>query len=276
MKMAKATSKDLDAAIDLAGVIENVCQGYFPSNADADDDDPTFFDPDDQGHLKAFYDRVMAIVKPAPGALHRVSGGMHTVLHNDIADPDDDVLSLHPRLVAALEAVETLAEIRAALTFQQRVQPWMLECFGSEIAADMSERCHRLFEESGEACQSKGMTRSEAHQLVDYTWDRPIGGPDQEVGGVMVTLAAFCLAAGIDMHAAGESELARINVPETVAKIRAKQAAKPKHSPLPATSARLTDDEVIEKSLRAVYGSCFTEQDVVFARTLVSTARGQE
>ncbi|MCA8120485.1 hypothetical protein LGN07_17320 [Burkholderia cepacia] len=77
------------------------------------------------------------------------------------------------------------------------------------------------------------MTREEAHELVDYTWSRPVGEPTQEVGGVMVTLAALCLANGLDMHAAGETELARINVPETVAKIRAKQAAKPKHSPLP-------------------------------------------
>ncbi|MBK5061728.1 hypothetical protein IQ290_16035 [Burkholderia sp. R-70199] len=109
----------------------------------------------------------------------------------------------------------------------------MLECFGAEIAADKFERNHRFFEEATEAVQANGMTRSEAHQLVDYAFNRPIGELHQEVGGVMVTLAALCLASGIDMHAAGETELARIGVPETVAKIRAKQATKPKHSPLP-------------------------------------------
>lgn len=147
---------------------------------------------------------------------------------------DEQMARLNQRVIELNAENEKL---RTAHQFQQRVQPWMLECFGAEIAADMRERCHRLFEESGEACQSKGMTRSEAHQLVDYTWDRPIGEPYQEVGGVMVTLAAFCLAVGIDMHAAGETELARISVPETVAKIRAKQAAKPKHSPLPEVPA---------------------------------------
>ncbi|WP_249207064.1 hypothetical protein [Burkholderia cenocepacia] len=128
--------------------------------------------------------------------------------------------------------------LRARLTqalapFQQRVQPWMLACFGAKISADKLERNHRFFEEAGELVQACGMTREEAHALVDYTWSRPVGEPTQEVGGVMVTLAALCLANGLDMHAAGETELARINVPETVAKIRAKQAAKPKHSPLP-------------------------------------------
>ncbi|MBB3256908.1 hypothetical protein [Paraburkholderia sp. WP4_3_2] len=125
----------------------------------------------------------------------------------------------------------------AAALFQARVQPWMMECFGAEISADRIERNHRFFEEATELVQACGMTASEAHQLVDYTFGRPIGEPAQEVGGVMVTLAALCLANGLDMHAAGETELARISAPETVAKIRAKQAAKPKHSPLPETAA---------------------------------------
>lgn len=121
----------------------------------------------------------------------------------------------------------------AGATFQQRVQPWMLECFGAEIAADRVERNHRFLEESLELVQALGCTASEAHQLVDYVFGRPVGDPPQEVGGVMVTLAALCLASGLDMHDAGEVELARISAPELVAKIRAKQAAKPKHSPLP-------------------------------------------
>ncbi|WP_063807636.1 hypothetical protein [Burkholderia cepacia] len=133
---------------------------------------------------------------------------------------------------------DVAAWLRARLTqalapFQQRVQPWMLACFGAKISADKLERNHRFFEEAGELVQACGMTREEAHALVDYTWSRPVGEPTQEVGGVMITLAALCLANGLDMHSAGETELERINVPETVAKIRAKQAAKPKHSPLP-------------------------------------------
>jgi len=115
--------------------------------------------------------------------------------------------------------------------FQQRVLPWMMACFGEAISNDLQERNHRFFEEATELVQSTGMTRSEAHQLVDYVYGRPLGEPAQEVGGVMVTLAALCLAAKMDMHAAGETELARIWT--KVEQIRAKQAAKPKHSPLP-------------------------------------------
>jgi|GEM_PF-2238675 len=138
--------------------------------------------------------------------------------------------------IAAWNRRALLVASEPAAPFQERVQPWMLECFGPEIAADKIERNHRFFEEATEAVQANGMTRSEAHQLVDYTFDRPIGELRQEIGGVMVTLAALCLASGQDMHAAGETELARIWT--KVEAIRAKQAAKPKHSPLPAAPAQ--------------------------------------
>jgi len=116
-------------------------------------------------------------------------------------------------------------------SFQERVQPWMIACFGEEISKDRTERNHRFLEEALELVQATGCTQSEAHQLVDYVFLRRAGEPAQEVGGVMVTLAALCLAQQMDMHEAGETELARIWT--KVEQIRAKQAAKPKHSPLP-------------------------------------------
>lgn len=115
--------------------------------------------------------------------------------------------------------------------FQRRVQPWLMACFGKKIARNRKERNHRFLEEALELVQACGCTASEAHQLVEYVFGRPIGEPNQEVGGVMVTLAALCLANGLDMHEAGEIELARIWT--KVEAIRDKQAAKPKHSPLP-------------------------------------------
>ena len=120
---------------------------------------------------------------------------------------------------------------KATGTFQERVQPWLVECFGEEIASDKLERNYRFLEEALELVQATGCTQREAHQLVDYVFGRPVGEPAQEVGGVMVTLAALCLAHRMDMHGAGETELERIWT--KVEQIRAKQAAKPKQSPLP-------------------------------------------
>lgn len=115
--------------------------------------------------------------------------------------------------------------------FQSRVEPWVLECFGAEIANDTAERNHRFLEEALELVQACGATADECHQLVDYVYSRSHGRPAQEVGGVMVTLAALCLANGLNMHNAGNAELERVW--RHIKKIRAKQAAKPPMSPLP-------------------------------------------
>jgi hypothetical protein len=119
----------------------------------------------------------------------------------------------------------------ASPPLQTRMMAWLLECFGPEIAGDKIERNHRFLEEALELVQACGCTADEAHQLVDYTYGRPVGEARQEVGGVVTTLSALCSAQGIDMHDAAEAELARIWTKIDV--IRAKQAAKPKHSPLP-------------------------------------------
>jgi hypothetical protein len=116
--------------------------------------------------------------------------------------------------------------------FQRRVLDWMMACFSAEVCRDGQERNHRFLEESLELVQSLGCTASEAHQLVDYVFGRPIGEPTQELGGVMVTLAALCHPHELDMQDAAEKELARVWT--NIEQIRAKQAAKPKHSPLPA------------------------------------------
>ena len=117
------------------------------------------------------------------------------------------------------------------VSFQDRVDPWMQACFGAEISADKLERGDRLLEEVLELLQSGYYPSERIASLTKYVWSREIGEPAQEVGGVMVTLAAYCLAHGLNMHTAGETELTRIWT--KVDKIRAKQAAKPKGSVLP-------------------------------------------
>ena len=122
------------------------------------------------------------------------------------------------------------------LTYQARVHKWVVSCFGEAVAADGRERNHRFLEEALELVQSTGCTASEAQQLVDYVFGRDIGEPGQEVGGVMNTLAALCNAHGLDLEGEAEKELARV---WTISdRIRAKHAAKPKHSPLPGALSR--------------------------------------
>lgn len=145
---------------------------------------------------------------------------------------NDSVRAQHLRspLAALYAALRHASPVRQP-DFQRRVMAWMHACFGVQITADKIERNHRFLEESLELVQACGTTPSDAHQLVDYVYGRPVGEKTQEVGGVITTLAGLCNAQAIEMMGAGETELARVWTKVEV--IRAKQAAKPKHSPLP-------------------------------------------
>lgn len=131
-----------------------------------------------------------------------------------------------------------LAALRAAVkadadAFQDGVADWMLACFGPEITSDRLERGDRFIEEALELAQTvPGFTADRAHALVDYVFNRPVGEQYQEVGGVMVTLAALCNTFGLSIAQEADRELARVWT--KVEAIRAKQAAKPTGSALPA------------------------------------------
>ena len=117
--------------------------------------------------------------------------------------------------------------------FQGQVDQWMVKCFNREIAQNIPERNHRFLEEALELVQSTGATAQEAHMLVDYVFNRAVGDSAQELGGVMVTLAALSNALGFYMGSAGIIELDRVNRPEIIERVRAKQLTKPSSSPLP-------------------------------------------
>lgn len=116
-------------------------------------------------------------------------------------------------------------------SFQRRVSDWLKACFPLAVYMNQDERMHRFLEEALELAQAVGCSKQDAYQLVDYVFSREIGQPDLEVGGVMVTLAGLCSAAGIDMSAAGDRELTRNW--SRIEAIRRKQACKPEGSPLP-------------------------------------------
>ena len=115
--------------------------------------------------------------------------------------------------------------------FQDRTSTWAGACFGELIAGDQKERAQRFVEEALELAQASGIPREEVLQLVDYVFGRPAGQFEQEVGGVLTTLALLCAARQVRMTVCGETELARVW--DKIEAIRAKQAAKPPGSPLP-------------------------------------------
>lgn len=144
-------------------------------------------------------------------------------------EDDVDMAALSQEALALAAAVK-------GFSFQARVKKWSLACFGEAIAMDKTERNHRFLEEALELVQALNCTASEAHQLVDYVFGRPVGEVRQELGGVMVTLAALCNANDLDRDIVGEHELERVW--GKLESIREKQKKKPKHSPLPGPSAK--------------------------------------
>jgi hypothetical protein len=129
--------------------------------------------------------------------------------------------------------------------YQEQVDQWMQECFGPEVAGDVPERNHRFLEEALELVQANGCTSEAAHQLVDYVFGRPVGVRTQEIGGVMVTLAALCNTGRIDMELCGRVELLRCW--EVIETIRAKQKAKPAFGPLPGPSPAMVLEAACER-----------------------------
>lgn len=115
--------------------------------------------------------------------------------------------------------------------FQSDVRAWAVECFGQEVCDDHVERNQRFAEESIETIQAFGCTEEEVMQVVRYVYSRPAGDREQEIGGAMLTMATLCIASDIDMFGCGLKELERVTRPETLLKIRAKQAAKPRFLP---------------------------------------------
>lgn len=117
--------------------------------------------------------------------------------------------------------------------YQRAVKKWLFLCFGKEISEDKTERIDRFIEEALELSQSLGYSKERALSLVDYVYARTSGEPSQELGGVMVTLAALCAPHGLDLEESAQAELDRINHPDIVKKIRDKQKTKPTGSALP-------------------------------------------
>lgn len=127
------------------------------------------------------------------------------------------------------EAAEGLA---ASETFQMRVAAAHVALFNDD-PTDLAERRDRFGEEANEVQQALGQTREAAHQLVDYTYDRPVGRPEKEIGAAAVTLTSLCVIGGWDVAACAEADLAKLQQPESIARIRAKRSTRHGRGPLP-------------------------------------------
>lgn len=97
--IAKASTEDIEAAMDLVAVVDSIGRGYYPTiNSEETETTPTYFSVQTRSHLMHLYELIKGIADR--GGLFRVVLGMHAILRNDILDPDVDHLAIHPKFAA--------------------------------------------------------------------------------------------------------------------------------------------------------------------------------
>jgi len=108
---------------------------------------------------------------------------------------------------------------------QIEVERLIRRVFGDKSMDSAHERGIRCQEEATELGQVVGVTRAEAHKIVDMVHDKPVGELRQEVGGVAFTLLAMCALQGLRLDDVFITEIARFRAKDP-AHFQAKQKIK--------------------------------------------------
>lgn len=114
IRLGKASDEDLNVAYRLMSLVDAIDDGYYPSNEEGA---PTFFDEDDRDHLQLLYRLVNEIAENS-GGIHRVVGAAGILLDpkNNLIDPDEDCIELHPDLKATIAAGEEVEAMRSRIS----------------------------------------------------------------------------------------------------------------------------------------------------------------
>jgi hypothetical protein len=107
MKMARASEADIDAALKVSRILEDLDRRYMPS--DDDSEELEFFDRDAADQCQKIVGMLLDATRRT--SLFRVVFGMAVVLdpRNELLDPDADTIEMHPKIVKALEAAKEKA-----------------------------------------------------------------------------------------------------------------------------------------------------------------------
>jgi hypothetical protein len=108
MKMARASEADIEAALKVTQILDDLDKRYMPSEDDGEELE--FFDRHDAEQCQKVVGMLLDVTRHT--SLLRVVFGMAVVLdpRNELLDPDADTLEKHPKIVAALEAADAAKE----------------------------------------------------------------------------------------------------------------------------------------------------------------------
>lgn len=98
MKMAKASEADIDMALDLISVLDDIERGFFPYLfSDQEDEKTEWLDANDREQYDRLIDGLRNLLKR--GSIGRVIMGMAVVCDpkNECIDPEADCIEHHPK-----------------------------------------------------------------------------------------------------------------------------------------------------------------------------------
>jgi hypothetical protein len=120
MEMAKATEEDMQAALDVSNILQELGRGYMPvisvdDGGLGDESDNAIFDIDDHGQCKEVLQGLLSIERRSN--LFRASFGLTVLLdpRNKLVDPNADTLEDHPETLAAKKDAARYRFIRDVL-----------------------------------------------------------------------------------------------------------------------------------------------------------------
>lgn len=87
---------------------------------------------------------------------------------------------------------------------------WARRSFGEDQMTNFGTRALRIAEEAVELAQAHEITREKMHELVDIVYNRPVGDPVQELGGVAMTAELMAAMYGLDLEDFFVRELSRV------------------------------------------------------------------
>jgi NTP pyrophosphatase (non-canonical NTP hydrolase) len=109
---------------------------------------------------------------------------------------------------------------------QQRMSALCHAVWGDACATSVLERSQRFLEEAVELVQTAGMSREQAHTMIDYVFGRPTEKDvSKELGGAAVTLLVLSEALDVDLETAVLRDFRRIEANATA--MREKHLLKP-------------------------------------------------
>jgi len=144
MKMAKASPEDLDMAMDLANVLDDIERGFFPTKLQSDEDAEServeWIDTADRQQYERLFFGLKSLLNK--GSISRVIWGMAVVCDpaNECIDPDADTIEHHPkRQQLEQQVTELIAERDAAMKDAERWRTVELLMFLGNVELNQDE-----------------------------------------------------------------------------------------------------------------------------------------